>query len=82
PGTTKMRVSVVADAHTARLAVDKARHIAKAQDSDEADEFLTAAAADGSGALPAVEPAIILPADTTIMGTTMDERGNYMLSLT
>ena len=82
PGTTKMRVSVVADAHTARLAVDKARQIAKAQDSDEADEFLTAAASSGSGQLPAVEPAIILPADTTIMGTTMDERGNYMLSLT
>lgn len=75
-GTTKMRITIVVDQHLGRTAIDRAR----AQGGDAAVNFVTAAVG-GTGELPAVEPVVVLPADTSIMGATEHEMYNYMLSL-
>lgn len=77
PGTTKMRISIVADQHTARTAIDKAR----ASHDDAATVFVTAAALDGLGEVPALEPVIVLPSDPSVMGATEHEQYNHMLSM-
>nr|WP_246820921.1 hypothetical protein [Corynebacterium sp. HMSC073D01] len=75
-GTTKMRITIVVDQHLGRTAIDRAR----AQGGDAAVNFVTAAVG-GTGELPAVEPVVVLPADTSTMGATEHELYNYMLSL-
>ncbi|MGS2664916.1 HNH endonuclease signature motif containing protein [Corynebacterium glucuronolyticum] len=77
PGTTKMRISIVADQHTARTAIDKAR----ASHDDVATVFVTAAALDGLGEVPALEPVIVLPSGPSVVGATEHEQYNHMLSM-
>ena len=77
PGTTKMRISIVADQHSARTAVDKVRALY----DDAATAFVTAAALDGLGEVSAVEPVIVLPSDPSVMGATGHEQYNHMLSI-
>ena len=72
-----MRISIVADQHTARTAIDKAR----ASHDDAATVFVTAAALDGLGEVPAVEPVIVLPSAPSVMGATGHEQYNHMLSI-
>ena len=72
-----MRISIVADQHTARTAIDKAR----ASHDDAATVFVTAAALDGLGEVPALEPVIVLPSDPSVMGSTGHEQYNRMLSM-
>lgn len=55
-----MRISIVADQHTVRTAIDTAR----ASHDDAATAFVTAAALDGLGEVPV----IVLPADPSVMG--------------